>query len=100
MSTPVADKIQVQPYFVVATLIFWTEAKGVAENCVRVFDEATDIGLGGGLAKVPHGPFSNGRADVTANRTATAAAQLKLSDLFFDCHFFGGTHWTDYCVDM
>ena len=53
----VANKVQVQPYFVVATLISWTEAQGLAGNCegavqtnlpfvtrVRGFDKTTHIG--------------------------------------------------------
>ena len=53
----VANKVQVQPYFVVATLISWTEAQGLAVNCegsvqtnlpfvirVREVDKTTHIG--------------------------------------------------------
>ena len=36
--------------------------------------------------------FSNGRTDFTANSVATAAARLKLSDLFFDCLCVGLHH--------
>ena len=33
VSTLAANKVQVQPYLVVATLISWTGAKGLAGNC-------------------------------------------------------------------
>ena len=57
MSILIANKVQVQPYFVVATLISWTEVQGLAGSCVgsvwtnlplvmrvRGFDKTTHIG--------------------------------------------------------